>query len=92
MPVPAGNYLLTLEQLIVSDDVRIAGGGQTGRIQAAMDVAVSGDIVSVAPGVDNESVSFRSNGVTLRSRTLHAATINDGGIEARKQPTREPVD
>jgi len=28
VPVPAGNYLLTLKQLIVSDDARIAGGGQ----------------------------------------------------------------
>ena len=28
MPVPVRNYLLTLKQLIVSDDARIAGGGQ----------------------------------------------------------------
>lgn len=48
-------------------------------IQAALDVAVSGDVVSVAPGVYNENVSFQSHGVTLLSRALHAATIDGGG-------------
>ena len=32
VPVPAGTYLLTLGQLVVSDDVSIAGAGQTSTI------------------------------------------------------------
>jgi pectin methylesterase-like acyl-CoA thioesterase len=37
-------------------------------IQAALDVAVAGDVVSVVPGLYPENVRFASNGVTLRSR------------------------
>ncbi len=48
-------------------------------IQDALNVAVLGDQVSVAPGVYNENVIFQSNGVTLLSRTLHASTIDGGG-------------
>ncbi len=52
---------------------------RTRTIQAALDVAVSGDVVSVAPGVYRENVRFTSHGVTLRSRTLHGATIEGDG-------------
>lgn len=48
-------------------------------VQAALDVAVAGDVVSVAPGVYPENVQFMSNGVTLRSRTRHGATIQGDG-------------
>ncbi len=48
-------------------------------IQDALNVAVSGDVVSVAPGIYNEHVRFESHGVTLRSRVPHAATIDGGG-------------
>ncbi len=48
-------------------------------IQAALDLAVSGDVVSVAPGVYEENVQFTSNGVTLRSRIRHGATIQGDG-------------
>jgi uncharacterized repeat protein (TIGR01451 family) len=48
-------------------------------IQAALDVGVTGDVVSVAPGVYNENVVFTSDGVTLLSRVPHAATIDAGG-------------
>ena len=50
-------------------------------IQAALDVAVTGDAVSVAPGVYAENVRFTSNGVTLRSRARHGATIQGDGTE-----------
>jgi len=48
-------------------------------IQAALDVAVAGDVVSVAPGLYPESVRFTSNGVTLRSRVRHGAMIQGSG-------------
>ncbi|MBW2542134.1 MAG: right-handed parallel beta-helix repeat-containing protein [Deltaproteobacteria bacterium] len=48
-------------------------------IQAALDVAVAGDVVSVAPGLYPESVRFASDGVTLRSRVRHGATIQGSG-------------
>jgi len=48
-------------------------------IQAALDVAVAGDVVSVAPGVYPENVRFASDGVTLRSRVRHGATIQGLG-------------
>ena len=48
-------------------------------IQAAVDVAVAGDVVSVAPGLYPENVRFASNGVTLRSRVRHGATIQGSG-------------
>ncbi len=48
-------------------------------IQAALDVAVAGDVVSVAPGLYPENVQFASNDVTLRSRVRHAATIQGSG-------------
>jgi hypothetical protein len=53
-------------------------------IQAALDVAASGDVVSVAPRrapprVYRENVRFMSDGVTLRSRTRHGATIQGDG-------------
>jgi nitrous oxidase accessory protein NosD len=48
-------------------------------IQAALDVAVAGDVVSVAPGVYLENVHFASNDVTLRSRARHGATIQGTG-------------
>jgi parallel beta-helix repeat protein len=50
-------------------------------IQAALDVALSGDVVSVAPGVYPENVRTTSNGVTLRSRIRHEATIQGDGTE-----------
>jgi hypothetical protein len=48
-------------------------------IQAALDVAVAGDVVSVAPGLYPENIRFASNGVTLRSRVRHGATIQGSG-------------
>jgi len=48
-------------------------------IQAALDVAVAGDVVSVAPGLYPENVRFGSDGVTLRSRIRHGATIQGSG-------------
>jgi len=48
-------------------------------IQAALDVAGAGDVVSVAPGLYPESVRFASNDVTLRSRVRHGATIQGSG-------------
>jgi parallel beta-helix repeat protein len=48
-------------------------------IQAALDVAVGGDVVSVAPGVYLENVQFASNDVTLLSRVRHGATIQGSG-------------
>ncbi len=48
-------------------------------IQAALDVAVAGDVVSVAPGLYPENVRIASDGVTLRSRVRHAATIQGTG-------------
>jgi parallel beta-helix repeat protein len=48
-------------------------------IQAALDVAGAGDVVSVAPGLYLESVQFASNDVTLRSRVRHGATIQGTG-------------
>jgi nitrous oxidase accessory protein NosD len=58
-------------------------------IQAALDVAVNGDVVSVAPRASphgyQENVRFTSHGVTLRSRTgqgvRHGATIQGDGTE-----------
>ncbi len=48
-------------------------------IQAALDVAVAGDVVSVASGLYPENVRFASDGVTLRSRVRHGATIQGLG-------------
>jgi parallel beta-helix repeat protein len=48
-------------------------------IQAALDVAAAGDVVSVAPGLYPENVRFASNDVTLRSRIRHGATIQGSG-------------
>ena len=48
-------------------------------IQAALDIAVAGDVVSVAPGLYPENVRFASDGVTLRSRVRHGATIQGSG-------------
>jgi hypothetical protein len=55
-------------------------------IQAALDVAVSGDVVSVAPRrapprVYRENVRFTSHGVTLHSRIRHGITIQGDGTD-----------
>jgi parallel beta-helix repeat protein len=68
LPVATGSHA---SEILVPEDY--------GTIQAALDVAVSGDMVSVAPGVYPENIRFKSSGVTLYSRTRHAATIQGDG-------------
>ncbi len=74
---PTQPALLALLLIIPGETRRVPEDYAT--IQAALDVAVSGDVVSVGPGTYNESVRFISDGVTLRSRVPHEATIDGGG-------------
>jgi parallel beta-helix repeat protein len=51
-----------------------------GTIQAGVDAASSGDLISVAPGTYAEAVSVSTPGVTVRGRDRNAVVL-DGGFE-----------
>jgi PKD repeat protein len=62
----------------------VAGGATIGvpadhsTIQAAIEAAVTGDIIVVAPGTYTETIDFLGKGITLRSSGAPLATIIDG--------------
>jgi parallel beta-helix repeat protein len=69
--------ILALLVLVLGETRRVPEDYAT--IQEALDVAVPGDEVSVGPGTYNEHVRFIRDGVTLKSRVRHEATIDGGG-------------
>ena len=50
-------------------------------IADAMAVAIAGDEISVGPGTYYENVVFPRDGITLRSRVRHQATLESGRFE-----------
>jgi hypothetical protein len=76
-PLVAGLACLLVPARLLATELLVPETYAT--IQAALDVAVAGDVVSVAPGVYPENVRFMSNGATLHSRTRHGATIQGDG-------------
>ena len=93
MPVPAGFYLLTLGQLVVSDDVSIAGAGQTNTIidgnatDRVFDIEVSTEIsgVTIQNGYSPHGGGISSGyGLTLTNSTVSGnyAEVRGGGIES----------
>jgi CSLREA domain-containing protein len=60
VPVPAGTYLLTLGQLVVSDDVSIAGAGQTTTI-------IDGNASSRVFDIEATSGVVAISGVTIQN-------------------------
>ncbi len=60
VPVPAGTYLLTLGQLVVSDDVSIAGAGQASTIIDGNATGRVFYIESISGVVDISDVRFKT--------------------------------
>jgi CSLREA domain-containing protein len=69
VPVPAGTYLLTLGQLVVWDDVNIAGAGQTTTI-------IDGNASDRVFGIEATSGVVEISGVTIQN----GYASNGGGI------------
>ena len=72
VPVPAGTYLLTLGQLVVSDDVSIAGAGQTSTI-------IDGKASNRVFEIQSEVVADIS-GVTIQNGDVGCCVYFGGGI------------
>ena len=72
VPVPAGTYLLTLGQLVVSDDVDIAGAGQTNTI---IDGNATGRVFEI-----QASTTVDISGVTIQNGLITIAPRLGGGI------------
>ncbi|MCH7643693.1 MAG: hypothetical protein IH974_02570 [Myxococcales bacterium] len=93
MPVPAGTYLLTLGQLVVSDDVSIAGAGQTNTIidGNATDRVILLDSVSGVVEISDVTIrngntpsggagiSNQSETLTVTNSTISGNTAGSGG-------------
>jgi len=85
VPVPAGTYLLTLGQLVISDDVSIAGAGQTNTIidgnatDRVFYVEAGSGVVEIA-GVTG--ILSDGGALTLTNSTVsgNTATADGGGI------------
>jgi len=73
--VPAGFYLLTLGQLVVSDDVSIAGAGQTTTI---IDGNATDRVFEIQTGVAGEI-----SGVTIQNGYCIPPSCDGGGISIR---------
>jgi len=59
-------------------EVNVAGTGDAPTVQAAIDRAVTGDIVVVGPGRYYENIDFLGKDITVRSAEGPEATILDG--------------
>jgi len=87
VPVPAGTYLLTLGQLVVSDDVSIAGAGQTNTIiDGNASSGVFGIGSGVVAGISGVTIQngyrggISNNGdLTLSNSTVSGNTAASGG-------------
>jgi CSLREA domain-containing protein len=70
VPVPAGNYLLTLGQLTVTDDVSIAGAGQTNTIidgNASDRVFATSGVVEISGVTIQNGYAYGGGGGGIRS-------------------------
>ncbi len=97
VPVPAGTYLLTLGQLVVSDDVSIAGVGQTNTIidgngtDRVFDIQAASGVVAISGvTIQNGNVDSQGGGIrnyadlSLTDSTVsgNTAYTHGGGIYA----------
>jgi CSLREA domain-containing protein len=74
VPVPAGTYLLILGQLVVSDDVRIAGAGQTNTI-------IDGNATDRVFKIEATSGVVSISGVTIQNGNPYPSSYRGGGIQ-----------
>ena len=75
VPVPAGIYLLTLGQLVVSDEVSIAGAGQTNTI---IDGAAADRVIDIGQPAGVVAIS----GVTIQNGYDASISTCGGGIRS----------
>ena len=73
IPVPAGTYLLTLGQLSISDDVSIAGAGQTNTI-------IDGNASDRVFDIEGNAGVVEISGVTIQNGNVDS---QGGGIQNR---------
>jgi predicted outer membrane repeat protein len=78
-------------------EVNVAGTGDAPTVQAAIDSAVTGDIVAVGPGRYYENIDFLGKDITVRSAEGPETTILDGStrdssvVVIRRGETRNAV-
>jgi CSLREA domain-containing protein len=72
VPVPAGTYLLTLGQLVVSDEVSIAGAGQETTI-------IDGNAADRLFDIDATSGVVAISGVTIQNGHVSSLSDDNGG-------------
>jgi parallel beta-helix repeat protein len=75
-PTPVFCVLLALSPCAAADVLQVPGDSAT--IQGAIDIAVNGDEVVVAPGTYHEQIDFRGKAIVVRSSDGAASTIIDG--------------
>jgi len=75
VPVPAGTYLLTLGQLVVSDAVSIVGEGQTNTI-------IDGNATDRVFDIEATSGVVEISGVTIQNGNIDSVLASGGGIRA----------
>jgi CSLREA domain-containing protein len=86
VPVPAGTYLLTLGQLVVSDDVSIAGAGQTSTIidgnatDRVFDIEVPSGVVEISGVTIQNGYAFFSGGGISTSSDYGDLTLTDSTV------------
>ena len=82
VPVPAGFYLLTLGQLVVSDDVSIAGAGQTntiidGNTSSRIFAILSPVVVEISGIAIQNGFAFQGGGIySLGTLTVTDSTVS----------------
>jgi CSLREA domain-containing protein len=86
VPVPAGTYLLTLGQLVVSDDVSIAGAGQTSTIidgnatDRVFDIEVPSGVVEISGVTIQNGYAFFSGGGISTFSDYGDLTLTDSTV------------
>ena len=71
---------ISLFSLVVHAQKTIQVPADEPTIQAAINVALTGDTVLVAPGTYSENIDFQGKAITVKSQSGPSVTIIDGGL------------